>query len=112
MEINPSKPNRLKFLLGQNHGRQRVRHRTPVTETSCQRHWHSRGILTHQDIQRQQGRRSVGGFSDLKGYQTLKPPIKYVSRMPLVERFLRQPHSWNHQYERHFHEGNERQHAL
>ena len=37
-----SKPNRLKSLWIRNHGHQQVRHRTPVTETLCQGHWHSK----------------------------------------------------------------------
>ena len=97
MEINPSKPNRLKFLWSRNHGHQRVRHRTQVTETLFQRYWNSRGILSHQNIQRQQGRRSMYGFSDLKGYQTPKPLRKYGSIMPPVERCWRRSHSWHHQ---------------
>ena len=39
-----------------------------------------------KNIQQQQDRRSIGGFSDLKGNQLSKPPRKYGSRMPSVER--------------------------
>ena len=34
--------------LGRNNGHQQVRHRNRVTETLCQRHWNSRGILSHK----------------------------------------------------------------
>ena len=112
IEINMSKPNRLKFQWGQNRGHQQLCQRTPFTETSFQRHWHSIGILSHQDIQQHKVCHSKGSFSDLKWYQTLKPPRKYGSQMPSVERSWRWSHSWNHQSVRHFHELNERQHAL
>ena len=39
----------------------------------------------HQNIQLQKVRRSMGGFCDLTGYQTLQPPRKYGWRMPPIE---------------------------
>ena len=54
----------------------------------------------------------MGGFSDFKRNQALKPPIKYGSRMPPVRICGRRSHSWNHQSEQHFHEGNEELQSL
>ena len=97
MEIHPPKSYIIKFQWSRNYGHQLVCHRTPVTETSCQRYWNSRDKLSHQNTQRQQGHRSMGGFSDLKGNQTPKPPRKFGLRMPSVERCWRWSHSWHNQ---------------
>ena len=54
----------------------------------------------------------MGGPSDLKSNQALKPQRKYGSQMSPVERCGCRPHPWNHKSERHIHEVNERQHTL
>ena len=69
-------------------------------------------MRSNKYIQQQQGRRSMGGFIDLKWNQALKPLKKYGSRISSVKRCGRRSHPWNHKSERHFHKGNEQQHTL
>ena len=70
-----------KFLWSRNHGYQCMYYRTPIPEVLCQRHFHSRSISWDQNIQQQQGSRSMGSFSELKRHQELKPHIKYDFQM-------------------------------